>query len=1030
MKSSTVFLLMIVLAWGVWPLAQPVRAELPIANVERQEAVDFNQELMPVLRRKCLACHHSKEAEGGLILEKFSQVVAGGDSGPGIKPNHADESLVFTRAAGIEEPLMPPEGNSVGAETLTPQELGLLKLWIEQGAPGSDQELAEQMEWQSIPDSVRPIYAIDVSPDGRFAVFGRGNRAVVIDLTNEQATAQLADPALGDRGIADVDVIQAVAFSPAGNRIATGGFRTVRIWRKADAEVAPQATPLSKAAGPIALNMDQTQAAFVNAIGDIELWDLANFQRLQTLAGQGATISGLVWNQVTGLLFVADTSGRVAVWNPQTAEQIASLETATRIRQLAVSQQGTQLATLTGSRQIALLSFAASTAEQAALLSTVGEPLDAITSGTAVAMIADSQLAIATADRGVLIVNLANREVVRTLDHGAVVASLAVSADGALLATGGLDGRTKLWNLADGAALRTLEGTPTTALELATWQRDLERQQANIEKLNGQTAGLEASLKTENEALAKFTAAREEAAKALAENREKQTAAMTVVSTSQTQLAEAEQRIVQANQTITATTMAEQAAVEKRKQIDSQVTELVTAEQQADAAVSQAEQQLAKMQQALETAQANAAKVKEQLAAQQALQKQLDEATAKAIAEREAAMKMADEAEQLAEKTRKEIEAQQAAVTKAAETTTASEQELAKRAQALAASEDAQRVAAEAVPKHLAQIEQEQQQLKIYQEHLAQVNSLIGGPSQAVVALQFDPQGSQLVSAHRDGSLRIYQVADGQPRQQFSSTKATEFAGVSWVGDQVCGWESPGKAELFSTTTGWELERTIGGFAEPLLSDRVTALNFHRDGLLLAVGSGEPSRFGEIKVFATDTGELLRSFDQPHSDVVLCLSFSPAGDLLASAAADKTIRLLDIASGETTKTLEGHTHHVLSLDWEANGQRLASASADRSVKIWDVEIARATRTIGGFPEELSALDFVAATPQLVAASINGSIRLSDANNGNTIRGFNAGGEFIYALTTSPDGKLLLAGGQSGKLRIWNVADGALVREVE
>lgn len=52
--------------------------------------------------------------------------------------------------------------------------------------------------------------------------------------------------------------------------------------------------------------------------------------------------------------------------------------------------------------------------------------------------------------------------------HTDTVCSLEFNADGSLLATGGMDGRVKIWNSATGACVQTLEG-PGEALEWVRW---------------------------------------------------------------------------------------------------------------------------------------------------------------------------------------------------------------------------------------------------------------------------------------------------------------------------------------------------------------------------------------------------------------------------------------------------------------------------------------------------------------------------------------------------------------------------------
>ena len=98
--------------------ASAVELPLPINDIQRNEPIDFASEILPILQRNCLACHHEKEAEGGLVLETLASIRKGGDSGEGVVAKDLESSQIFIRASGIEEPLMPPEDNKVGATTV------------------------------------------------------------------------------------------------------------------------------------------------------------------------------------------------------------------------------------------------------------------------------------------------------------------------------------------------------------------------------------------------------------------------------------------------------------------------------------------------------------------------------------------------------------------------------------------------------------------------------------------------------------------------------------------------------------------------------------------------------------------------------------------------------------------------------------------------------------------------------------------------------------------------------------------------
>ena len=210
------------------------RKTLPVARPARTTSVDFYREVVPVFQANCLPCHNKTTTKADLSLENPAEMLKGGESGPAIVAGKSAESLLLKVATHAEKPRMPPKENKVNAIDLTPEELGLVALWIDQGAKASEKH-DEIVAWQALPDTLNPIYAATITADGRYAACGRGNRIDVYRLPGGRHLGRLSDPSAGASNApagAHRDVVNALAFSPDGSRLASGGFREVKLWKR------------------------------------------------------------------------------------------------------------------------------------------------------------------------------------------------------------------------------------------------------------------------------------------------------------------------------------------------------------------------------------------------------------------------------------------------------------------------------------------------------------------------------------------------------------------------------------------------------------------------------------------------------------------------------------------------------------------------------------------------------------------------------------------------------------------------------
>jgi hypothetical protein len=119
---------MLLLLWSVCALTSNVRAQ-------DSGHVDFDKDIAPIFRDRCLSCH-AESPGGGLSLTSKSTWMQGGESGAAFDPQSPEKSSLWIRitAGPDEEHRMPPEGSRLNSE-----QLSKLNQWLSDGAQWPEQ---------------------------------------------------------------------------------------------------------------------------------------------------------------------------------------------------------------------------------------------------------------------------------------------------------------------------------------------------------------------------------------------------------------------------------------------------------------------------------------------------------------------------------------------------------------------------------------------------------------------------------------------------------------------------------------------------------------------------------------------------------------------------------------------------------------------------------------------------------------------------------------------------------------------------
>jgi WD40 repeat protein len=269
------------------------------------------------------------------------------------------------------------------------------------------------------------------------------------------------------------------------------------------------------------------------------------------------------------------------------------------------------------------------------------------------------------------------------------------------------------------------------------------------------------------------------------------------------------------------------------------------------------------------------------------------------------------------------------------------------------------------------------------------VTGALEGHESAVKDVAFSPDGRLLATACLDKKTRVWDVAAGTLR---------------------------------ATLTGHD--------------EGVTAVAFAPDGRLLATASED----GTVRVWDGGDWALLQALTRP-GDELAEVAFSPDGRLIAAKSRDAVL-LWDTATWAVHATVTGAGANGTALAVSADGGQLATACADRTVRVWDTatgtgrtvlaDTVLADTVLADLPETVPVLAFTADGGELTVAD-GGAVRRLDITAAPVTVAAASEGPWGEVAAVSPGGQFVATiagdGPESGTVRVWDAAGRGTPRAV-
>ncbi len=305
------------------------------------------------------------------------------------------------------------------------------------------------------------------------------------------------------------------------------------------------------------------------------------------------------------------------------------------------------------------------------------------------------------------------------------------------------------------------------------------------------------------------------------------------------------------------------------------------------------------------------------------------------------------------------------------------------------------------------------------------VHILRPGPS-SFTSVAFSPDGTRLAAAQGSGNLALRDSGvvivwewrtNREVRRLEGQTGGVYSVAFSHDGHRLATAGYDGTARIWDVASG-EVRHTVAPGR-----GQAFGVAFSPDDRMLATGHESAA----IILWDETTGRLRKTLTG-HRDAVTCVAFSPDGSRLASSSHDSTTQIWEVSSGANLRVLTGASSWVQSVAWSRDGSRVLTAGWDGTARVWDAERGEEKLTLVGHGSFVQSALFSPDEKSIATAANDRTARLWSAGprpQDRLLRADTTSGTGYPSFT--PDGRYLLVTNINYVQQLWDLAAGKLIR---
>jgi len=273
------------------------------------------------------------------------------------------------------------------------------------------------------------------------------------------------------------------------------------------------------------------------------------------------------------------------------------------------------------------------------------------------------------------------------------------------------------------------------------------------------------------------------------------------------------------------------------------------------------------------------------------------------------------------------------------------------------------------------------------------------GHTNKVFYLDVSRDGKYIASASKDGTVKIWSPKSDDPPQTLVIPDTIIYE-LSFSPDS----KMIALASEDNIVRLWNLESML---PSTILQSGGSSVSFSPDNKMIVSGLDETVKLWQ-------DGKLL--WTKAHKQISQ-VSFSPNGQLIASASKDGTVKLWNL-QGTLIHPMKGHYKEVLSVSFSPDSKTIASASADKTVKLWNLRDGKLIKTIPAHKDAVQSISFSPDGKMIASGSYDTTAKLWNVQDGRLIKTFPDHIEDVLSLSFSPDGNIIALSSSDSTIRLW------------